>query len=418
MSTVLSNGVIVPDVGSTNWASDLETNWTLLNALIGAVGANVRLDRPNIWTAAQTFSEGIYGDLDGTAAMAVSDANGNEIATTYALKTEVTALQTAVATKAADSAVVHLAGAETITGDKTWTGNNAFTHDVSAVTDQTVPIAENPSAEIVGNNFRFIDNARFWGQFVPVWGTDGSFRIDLGISNWTTSGAQGYWSLSTKISKDFGTLSFYTSHSNANLGTPANNWNTVWTQALRAPGTSGALILAAMETWEDGARIFMYGTDYTSGSAIYADVDHGDANHTKTGLTLVPYAFFPVGGGTTGVSLGDSTNKWKSLNGINPGALSLPSHSVYIDISSSITHTDWTVNYYTPTINGYIALNINGCAIIQPYGVYGISAGFYDDTVRISDLRVCLPVIANQTYEIWVLGTVNEARLFACLGNV
>lgn len=256
----------------------------------------------------------------------------------------ISGLQTAVSGKAADSEVVHLAGAETITGDKTFTGATV-THNITPETNATYTLGD-----------------------------------------------------STKWFMDA-----YT--------------NTVWVQGVRAPGTSNVLILAAMETWEDGARIFMYGKDNTNGSTLYADVDHDDGNHSKTGVQLDIRGFIPIGV-SRHLGLADANNRWLTFNGINPGALSLPNNSAYIDILSSITHTDWTVNYYTPTINGYIALNVNGCAIIQPYGAYGISAGFYDGTVRINDLRVCLPVIANRQYEIWVLGTVNEARLFACLGNV
>ena len=153
MTTTLSNGVKVPDVGSTNWASDLETNWTLLNACIGDIGSNVQLNRANTWTATQTFSEPIVGDLTGTATMAGSDASGNDIPTTYATKTELATKQDAltasqlnavnsgitsalvtqigtnttdIAALAADSEVVHLAGAETIPGDKTFSGINSF----------------------------------------------------------------------------------------------------------------------------------------------------------------------------------------------------------------------------------------------------------------------------------------------------
>ncbi len=346
MSTVLSNGVIVPDVGSTNWAADLETNWTLLNALIGAVGANVRLDRPNIWTAAQTFSEGIYGDLDGTASMAVSDANGNEIATTYALKTDVTALATAVSGKAADADVVHLAGAETITGDKTFTG---------AVTFDGWPLAT------------------------------GFQQTKATISTDVAPSSTQYFGYNYANNNDGQTLLHHRAFVSANT---LNNTLRYWVRPNTSTGDNFG-----------GFQVVAYG----DGSTVATFKPRGN---------LEPYDT------NYGANLGSSSNKWQSLNGINPGALSLPSHSAYIDILSSITHTDWTVNYYTPAINGYIALNVNGCAIIQPYGAYGISAGFYDGTIRINDLRVCLPVIANQTYEIWVLGTVNEARLFACLGNV
>lgn len=249
----------------------------------------------------------------------------------------ISGLQTAVATKAADSAVVHLAGAETISGNKTFTGSVLNDGSYEKTQETAIDVRTNPSANQASD-------------VIKIWSGAQSTRGDYlgGMS--------------------FGQL-------------PDGSLRFQWVCFGYPVSGNPYQRRVNLRSYRDGS------------CAFYPETNNG-------------------------INLGISSAKWKTLNGINPGALSLPSHSVYIDISSSITHTDWTVNYYTPTINGYIALNINGCAIIQPYGVYGISAGFYDGTIRLNDLRVCLPVIANQTYEIWVLGTVNEARLFACLGNV
>lgn len=356
MSTVLSNGVIVPDVGSTNWASDLETNWTLLNALIGAVGANVRLDRPNIWTAAQTFSEGIYGDLDGTAAMAVSDANGNEIATTYALKTDVTALATAVSSKAADADVVHLAGAETITGDKTFTGTTA-THNITPE-------------------------------------TNGTYQLGATGLRWT---------------RIFASDSVFVHYQGLSFGTPPT---TATYFGLRLNDDSGAVygdVLAKADP--DGHNAIRVRCRNTDGTNTY---DRQISLIVQQNGTT---QYIPNASGV--FDLGRASNKWKTFNGINPGALSLPNiGSARIDISSAITNTSWGTNLYTPPVNGWIAILVSsGCCIIQKNGTYGVSAGSFDST-DIFDQRVFCPVLANQTYEIYVRGTINEASLYPCLGNV
>jgi hypothetical protein len=247
----------------------------------------------------------------------------------------ISGLQTAVATKAADADVVHKAGAETITGDKTWTGINTFTSPVHAVTNQSVPITENPSVEIVGNNFRFIDNDRFWGQFVPVWHTDGAFSIELGISNWTTTGNQGYWTVGTEVSKDFATLSFYTSHANANLGT--------------------------------------------------------------------------------------STNKWKTLNGINPGALSFPDLASAIDVVSSITNTAGGDNWYTAPANGLMSVVIAGTSNLMVFAPSG-SRFYYGSQSMTPDNEgntwCSTSVPAGYRVRIRVTGTIVGAVFYPCLGNV
>lgn len=323
---------------------------------------------------------------------------------------------------------------QTISGNKTFTGINAFTSPVHAVTSQSVPITENPSAEIVGNNFRFIDNDRFWGQFVPVWGTDGSFRIELGISNWTTAGGQGYWALSTQISKDFGTLSFYTSHLNANLGTPSNNWNTVWTQSVRAPGTSNSLLLAAMETWEDGARIFMYGKDHTEGCHIYADIDHNDGNHNKTGVRLDSRGFLPTGV-SRNLGIADANYKWATLNGINPGALSIPnmSSSSRLDISGDMVPDSYGNIVFTPPIYGWVYIDFNVASATITSGTVML-AQVKDNNLANSSFAVTFarvegsdhvlvwtPVWANKLLIIEVNFSgfsVGKAYIYPCLGNV
>ena len=131
----------------------------------------------------------------------------------------ISGLQTAVSSKAADNAVVHLTGAETITGDKTWTGSNTFS---------------------------------------------------------------------------------------AGLLTSLVETN---------PGNTGLLLRSTDQTWENGSRVFLYSNTHTGQTcgSIYVDVDHGDGNNTKTGLLLLPNAFYPAGGGTIGVSLGTSTDQWSSV---------------------------------------------------------------------------------------------------------
>lgn len=313
----------------------------------------------------------------------------------------ISGLQTAVATKAADDQVVHLAGAETITGDKTFTGA-VVTHNVTPETNNT-------------------------------------YSLGSASYQWASVYAQTYYYGTTSFTDKFVTVDTEQSISKVKEFTQSNSDTLRLKNGRVAIGETISSDVFTQFSFRDKNTdnlAYIRDTYFTDGSttlSFYVRNKYANGAPSTTGLVF--YAYWGIGVDATGkpfasvrgdfapysnatYSLGSSSNKWKTLNGINPGALSLPSRSVYIDISSSITHTDWTVNYYTPTINGYIALNINGCAIIQPYGVYGISAGFYDGTVRINDLRVCLPVIANQTYEIWVLGTVNEARLFACLGNV
>ena len=270
----------------------------------------------------------------------------------------ISGLQTAVATKAADDAVVHLAGAETITGDKTFTGATA-THNITPETSATYNLGD-----------------------------------------------------PTKWYKDT-----YT--------------NTVWVQGVRAPGTSNTLILAAMETWEDGARMFMNGKDHPSGSAIYADVDHNDGVHSKTGFLLDSRGFLPTGV-SRHLGLANPDYKWFTFNGINPGNLSIPNISSVVDISGSITSFDGTtidlssiitvpgwVNIVIPYVAGdYIRFSLGrtGSSTVFRNSRY-IICGSHDSDF----ISVFAPVSTELVVQINIKasgGAVTQARFYPCLGNV
>lgn len=139
-----------------------------------------------------------------------------------------------------------------------------------------------------------------------------------------------------------------------------------------------------------------------------------------------------ITGGGTNNYLGTSTNKWKSLNGINPGALSLPDYddTTYIDISGSIIPPsgETTINKnlgdntYTPPVDGWLSIRCDGASYLQiyrsSYNCPGVTSG--DGTPNIK-LVVTLPVRKNVTYTIRISKTgagVEYYQLYPCLGNV
>ena len=108
MTTILSEGVIVPDVGDVNWAGKLEVNWNLLNGALANLSGNVKTDRDNTWTGEQSFTLPIVGSITGTASKAIADEDGTSIKTGY----------------------VNVAGNQTVTGQKTWTGEQTFSQTI------------------------------------------------------------------------------------------------------------------------------------------------------------------------------------------------------------------------------------------------------------------------------------------------
>lgn len=124
---------------------------------------------------------------------------------------------------------------------------------------------------------------------------------------------------------------------------------------------------------------------------------------------------------TNSYNLGDSTNKWATINGLNPSSLSMPDLSNRIDISSYITHLDKVVNQYTPPVNGYInirvkktSLPIVSIRIQQNYGLMNSS-----ETADFSIWGTCLPVVAGQIVEFYISAdSLMSAFFFPCQGNV
>ena len=140
------------------------------------------------------------------------------------------------------------------------------------------------------------------------------------------------------------------------------------------------------------------------------------------------------------ISLGTSTNKWKTLNGVNPGALSLPkvdgwNSGTEINAAVGIDTTDWdmsggTWNEMTNNVqDGWVYFAFQNCsagdrAIVRYYGtnaryltmgfnvVGGSGAGYY--------LYVAFPMAKGSTVNIAFVtsGTVMSKFIYPCYGNV
>lgn len=121
------------------------------------------------------------------------------------------------------------------------------------------------------------------------------------------------------------------------------------------------------------------------------------------------------------IDLGTSTNKWKSFNGINPGALSLPNTTGLINVASSITVLDGsTANTFTPQVNGWLLINGTGSAndayIYVTQGRIGMTSANNSAWLRCA---VLIPVVAGVEVSITCkLSTLTWANIVPCQGNV
>lgn len=354
MSSTLSEGVRVPDIGSVNWGADVNFNWGLLNTCLANISGNVKVDAENTWTAPQTFTETISGSIDGVAARAVGDEDGNNIKSALAGKqsslsqsqldacnsgvtsaavaqigtntADISSLQTAVSGKAADADVVHKARTETITGDKTFTGANKFENVVNI------------------------------------------------INNGVTRGV-----------------------------IPSTNKNYI-INLLDSQGNSVGMLFQQIRS---GSGSYKFTLSLNNGATDHRLNFFGFVDGTSS---LIPE--------TSGVTdLGSSSAKWKTLNGINPGALSLP--DTYINLDT----TDWNLTgtsfNYVPSIDGWLFINVRPN---NNYAYVAIEAAHMRNNSENTTGRnamACIAVRKNVSTTITLVGaSIAQARLVSCAGNV
>ena len=135
-----------------------------------------------------------------------------------------------------------------------------------------------------------------------------------------------------------------------------------------------------------------------------------------------------------GTDLGTSTNKWKTLNGINPGALSLPDASNAISMDTTNVSMDGTYTYLSVSVNGwlYILLKdttgntdgeltfyIGDSGTSSAYAKWAVNFGCSTDGY----VRCFIPVLANSRIRVRVNPNGGSPTgltmiIYPCLGNV
>lgn len=222
--------------------------------------------------------------------------------------------------------------------------------------------------------------------------------VDLGDSShqWKSVYAQSYyyngtawgldkanaWSEHNRFNKNV-SLSDVTSYTDCTLGITALNnviyYNTRGSSNIPSYGTFCYIGYSNTSPYRGGVIQMVRSTDKRGGT------NDGFVPDTSFNLWLlqVENKFFdcmeavrvtndgsenslkPIVNNTT--DLGTSTNKWKSLNGTNPGALSFPNleysdSNKWISIKSAITNTAGADNWYYPAVDGWIFIIASGGA--------------------------------------------------------
>ena len=330
MSTVLTNGIIIPDNGNRNWGGDLANNWNIIDLNVGYMN-DVKNRVTTLETSVAENTANIQTNASNISALQTSKQD--------ALSDQQIANIANVTNKANDSDVVHKSGDETIAGSKTFSkARTKFYKALDLYHNEDYKLNTNPSTKAY--------------QYVFFAGKSGWYSAFL--ENQVDSDGASYCNLLTRNTNE-----------------------------------QSATIQLAIDS--KGAKTFK-----------------PDTNND--------------------ISLGTTTNKWKTLNGINPGALSLPSMSFISLDTTGFDVTSMTIGTFTPTIDGWAILSITQKN--KPFGIW-ILQGSY----RVTFQSVChqgdymifalIPVRTNLNLTIYCTADdidstrkVDWLRLFPCQGNV
>ena len=243
MSTVLTNGIIIPDNGSRNWGGDLANNWNIIDVNVGYMNdvknkvttlensvaentTNIQTNASNI-SALQTSKQDVIEDLEtirtgassGATAVQPSELNN------YATKSE-------LANKANDSDVVHKSGDEILNGTKTFTVgpvcSNYATVNGFFIKNNAIARNEVPS-QFYHSTFRVNDkNNKTLGEFCIEKSTSGYSLLNMNVKSENDDGIEISKGLFLVLANDGSDVYFRPSTNNEfGLGTSSKKWKTL-----------------------------------------------------------------------------------------------------------------------------------------------------------------------------------------------
>ena len=433
------------------------------------------------WTGEQSFTLPIVGSITGTASKAIADEDGTSIKTGYGK----------------------------LAGSQTWTGNNTFT-GTSNLKNINIQKGTIPSANL-NEAISFLDkNNASMGFIRYLNSTDGNSSIELRVENLykdgqvDTTGTANYSYFSLSLTGDGQRRSSIAAsllpfHNSAySLGTSSYRWSSVYADSYYYGTTAWGLdkdnvwtgnnrfsknsSLSAITSYADTSMAFTgnsntilfntrgssnypsYGTflfaGYMTGTApdrygqlkllrstdIKGGTNDGYIPDTSFNLWRVAphYSLMdfmeairvqnegnnnyiaPITNNAT--DLGNSTNKWKTINGLNPGALSLPNHSGIIDVMGDIVpptgeadvNISGGTNSFTAPIDGWLVVRHDASTFVQIYRNSYNSPGTTASRPTEGKIVTSLPVIKDTLYTIIVVAQTGtfQIKLYPCLGNV
>ena len=313
MGQTLTHGVYLPDEGERNCYSGLAGNWQILDTSVGTIAANTAAlaeKAPLVHTHVKSDITDFpaYGNAAGT----ICEGNDSRLSD-------------------ARTPVAH-------------------THTKSDVTDllnsDFIPSANNSydlgSSSYQWNNL-YAKNYYYNGT---AWGLD---KANQWSSEQTCKSNSPKW---------------INQNTNITMGVaPASNQTCAFYNYDKNGNEIGRLISRVQSdgktvTWISAANLYKNGAIDPTGSSVWANlycaVDTNGYPHVSTDCALTPNV-------NNTYDLGTSTNKWKTLNGVNPGALSLPDNSVYYSFNTDDFVYTGAYNEVTVPKKGWLYLRLVEC---------------------------------------------------------
>ena len=439
---VLENGVILPAEYSDDWYDDMTSNLTKLDDVIGS--DSEKLSSSDVGAAALSNN---YNDLDNLPTIpTVNDAtltiqkNGVDVQTFTANASSNVTANITVPTKTSD-----------LTNDSDFVvSSNLATVATSGDYDD---LSNKPSIPTntsdLNNDSNFVDtsNSAVASGITSAKVTDYDTHIaDTDIH--VTTSDKATWNTVTSKANDSDVVHVTGNETVGGIKTFSNDIRISKTSPFCNAFSRGYIKgQAPTSNIYSGVRFF---DDINSGSTNNItggfEVEYNRDGYNKSYIASRNYAgenhkSFTVGlrvpnddirsidflpSVSNIVNLGTSTNKWKTFNGLEPSALSMPDLDNGIDISSYIPALDSSGNTqgsYTPSVNGFIVFRAiavgGGCSIVQ--GNIGNNASYVTDP-QTSDRIVnnFLPVTKNDSVVITARGlrSIELIYFYPCLGNV
>ena len=441
MGQTLTNGVYLPDEGERNCYDGLASNWSILDGAVGTVAEHTSaLSGKAGLSANNTFS----GDNSFSKTLNINNANmiyGNrndlELGELPASDKSITGI--AFRDKNDDN-FCYLRQTYTTTGENYL---NIFVRNKFASGAPSTSGSVGYAYFGLGLNPDGSQFGKLRGNFVPY--TNNSYDLGSSSYQWNNLYAKNYFYNGTAwgLDKDntwSGTnyynklISFLSDFSIGTAPSADKSGGFNFTN-----GTSGIGLVSANQLTSGTTYILQQaGNRFTNGvldpNGTWKTVNfqvglraNGDRFIYTDGAwrnNLSPYP-------GDNVSLGSSSNKWKTLNGINPGALSIPDGA---DSGASSSFTPDTTNWpkdgtafqATMPIVGWLRITIKNVAGNYAFVRRGTAGAnlpwqiFADPTFATDFAEVTLNVpVTDVTYTIRINSSGGfTAKVYPCLGNV